>query len=102
MTKQIRFEKNAAAEHREAEDRYESELDGLGAEFADVIDDALGQILEVPRAGSPIANGKGLAIRRVLVRRFPYAIIYEDQPDAIRVLAIAHTSRRQGYWMSRI
>jgi hypothetical protein len=34
--------------------------------------------------------------------RFPYLILYLDYPDRIRILALAHTSRRPGYWKTRI
>ena len=102
MTKPIRFEKNAAAEYRDAEARYEGERDGLGAEFADAIDAALQQVLEMPRSGAPIRSRSGATIRRILAKRFPYYVVYEDATEAIRVLAIAHTSRDEGYWFGRI
>jgi len=40
--------------------------------------------------------------RRYVVPKFPYAIFYMERLDDIRILAIAHTSRRPGYWKSRI
>ena len=33
---------------------------------------------------------------------FPYAVIYVNQPDRIRILAVMHMSRQLGYWKSRI
>ena len=41
-------------------------------------------------------------IRKLALQRFPYLIFYVDYPERIRILAIAHTSRRPGYWKSRI
>lgn len=43
-----------------------------------------------------------LVIRRALLQRFPYAVIFMDLGEHIRVLAIAHAKRRPGYWLSRI
>ena len=40
--------------------------------------------------------------RKYVLKRFPYLIFYVDYPDRIRVLAVAHTSRRPGYWKTRI
>jgi toxin ParE1/3/4 len=40
--------------------------------------------------------------RRCVITRFPYVVFYENEPGRVHVLAIAHTSRRPGYWKSRI
>lgn len=40
--------------------------------------------------------------RRVLVRRFPYAIFYEISGDAVTVFAVFHTARDPGKWRSRL
>lgn len=39
--------------------------------------------------------------RRVLTTRFPYALIHRTPPDEIVIVAVAHTSRRPGYWRDR-
>ncbi len=39
--------------------------------------------------------------RRVLTTRFPYALIYRAAADETVIVAVAHTSRRPGYWMDR-
>ena len=36
-----------------------------------------------------------------LLKRFPYLIIYRILDDYVQILAVAHTSRRPGYWNSR-
>jgi hypothetical protein len=43
-----------------------------------------------------------LMIRRALLPRFPYAVIFMDLGAEIRVLAVAHTKRRPGYWLNRV
>jgi len=35
-------------------------------------------------------------------RRFPFRIVYELQPDRIWIVAVAHLSRRPGYWARRL
>jgi hypothetical protein len=43
------------------------------------------------------------SIRRYLLRRFPFVLIYREQTTAgIQLVAVAHTSRRPNYWKQRI
>ena len=35
-------------------------------------------------------------------RRFPFRIVYELQPNRIWIVAVAHLSRRPGYWARRL
>jgi len=39
--------------------------------------------------------------RRLLMRRFPFALIYRVSTDNVLVLAVAHQRRRPGYWATR-
>ena len=43
-----------------------------------------------------------LVVRRALLPRFPYAVIFMDLGTEIRVLAVAHAKRRPGYWLNRV
>ena len=54
-------------------------------------------ILEYPDAGE-VSVG---AVRRRLLRRFPYALLYTMRPNAIRILAVMNLTRRPGYWVGR-
>ena len=40
--------------------------------------------------------------RRYILSRFPYVVFYRERPDNTLILAFAHTSRRPGYWKTRI
>jgi plasmid stabilization system protein ParE len=40
--------------------------------------------------------------RFALLRRYPYCLIYEEQPERIHVIAVAHTSRSASYWQGRV
>jgi len=40
--------------------------------------------------------------REYVLQRYPYSVIYIDDPDTIRVVAFAHAKRRRGYWKSRL
>jgi toxin ParE1/3/4 len=43
-----------------------------------------------------------LGIRRMLLRRFPYLVVFREGPSAIEVIAIAHGYRAPGYWKNRV
>lgn len=54
-------------------------------------------LLEHPQLGAPWRPGK----RRLVMKHFPYSLIYIVVGDEIQVLAVAHHSRRPGYWRKR-
>ena len=54
-------------------------------------------IVEYPEAGHIVLG----SIRRRLVRRFPYAILYATRPRVVLVLAIMNLKRRPAYWVGR-
>jgi plasmid stabilization system protein ParE len=39
--------------------------------------------------------------RFVLLKRYPYSLVYRLDGDAACVIAVAHTKRRRDYWSSR-
>ena len=87
----------AERELNEAAQHYERERPGLGLDFIEQVKRCLGAILDFPMLGAPIALG----VRRRLLHRFPYAIIYSVKPDCIRVLAVMHLKRKPTYWVGR-
>jgi len=103
VTLRVRFEDEADAEYREAGHWYEERRTGLGAEFFDAVDAALGYIVRLPHAGARVPRvSADLPVRRAPVKRFPYHVIYLEERETIRVLAVAHDRRRPGYWTTRL
>jgi plasmid stabilization system protein ParE len=98
----LRISADAAAEMAEAARWYDAHQPGLGVEFLDALDDAVVRIAEMPRMGSPVRDVADEAIRRRVVRRFPYHVIYIELPDRLQILAVAHDRRRPGYWAGRV
>ncbi|MDP1735131.1 MAG: type II toxin-antitoxin system RelE/ParE family toxin [Sulfuritalea sp.] len=41
------------------------------------------------------------AIRRYVLRHFPYTVFYEVRAASVTVLAVAHQRRKPGYWRER-
>lgn len=93
---------DAVAEATGAGDWYESQRPGLGADFASELERSFEMIIESPETW-PTWPGvpAGLAVRRFLLARFPFALAYVVRSDEVVVLAVAHTSRRPGYWRGR-
>ena len=102
MNPRVRFEDEAAAEYRLAGRWYEGRRTDLGLEFFDAVDTTIGQIIDLPRSGSPMPPmSADLPVRRMAVKRFPYHVIYLETQTHIRILAIAHDRRKPGYWKNR-
>ena len=89
----------AKAESTEVAQWYEASCTGQGDAFLDALDDALRQIGEHPQRYPAWRPGR--PFRRMLLARFPYLIFYTVRDSCVEVHAIAHTSRRPGYWLSR-
>lgn len=52
----------------------------------------------LPRSGHPYIDDT----RRALMPSFPYAVVYRlHGGNEVEVVAIAHLSRRSGYWIER-
>lgn len=89
----------ALDELEEAAIWYEARRSGLGFEFAAEIERVLASISELPQA-FPRWNVED-PVRRALARRFPYAVFFDVEPTRAVILAVAHVSRRPGYWGGR-
>ena len=50
-----------------------------------------------PQLGKPISRG----LRLFPLQHFPYSLVYRVEEECIRVAAVAHQSRRPGYWNAR-
>lgn len=94
----LEFHPDAAVELVEAAAYYELQVPGLGERFAAEVRRALDFLLERPEIGSPA----GSHLRRFVIRRYPFILYYSVTGDVLRVEAVAHQSRRPGYWRSRV
>jgi plasmid stabilization system protein ParE len=76
---------------------YEIERPGLGSAFLHEVERCLQSISDHPEAG-PVIRGQ---VRRRLLRRFPYALLYSLKADGPRILAVMNLKRRPTYWAAR-
>ncbi len=77
---------------------YDSEHPGLGYDFTLEVRRLCRLIAEAPTAGL----GVRADVRRRILRRFPYSILYTVDKDEVLIISIAHQSRRPGYWNRRV
>jgi hypothetical protein len=95
----LRIHRLAVAEIDHEVDYYESCSVGLGVELEDEIDSLLETILQFPQAAP---QWRDRPDRRVAVLdRFPFTLVYQIKTKEIVILALAHMSRRPGYWSRR-
>ena len=94
--RRLRIHAEAANEAAEAAGWYEKEQPGLGEDFFRAVDAALDLLEEeiVPLVAQPGAAG-ALGVKRLLLRRFPYAVVVRESAEEILVIAFAHTARRR-------
>jgi toxin ParE1/3/4 len=88
----------AEEEMLEAAQYYESQTRGLGHEFLGEVQRTVARIIENPRLGQIVRAG----IRRRLMPKFPFGILYRIDPDEIVIIAVMHLRRRPGYWVDRV
>jgi plasmid stabilization system protein ParE len=93
----VSFHRLAERELNDAMLYYESESRGLGVRFLDEIERYIEAILKNPNAGKRVRG----PVRRRILRKFPYGILYSVKVHEIRILAIMNLKRRPTYWVGR-
>src|SRR5437868_12561715 len=92
------FHPEARLEYLEAAAYYETRRLGLGGGFSREVESAIERILEAPDRCRFIEQD----VRRCLTHTFPYGIFYTIEKDSILIVAVAHGSRKPGYWHDRV
>lgn len=88
----------AEADLGEAFDYYEGQLSGLGRELVSTLEQQLERIVENPSQYQVRYRG----VRRAVMQRFPYAVFYLVEGEAVVVLAIEHQGRDPEHWKQRL
>lgn len=91
------FHPAAEAELNDAIDYYESIQPGLGVDLADQVEQAVARAVKFPQAWSFIRK----PVRRSLVKRFPYGVLYVEKKNSIFILAVMNLHREPDYWENR-
>lgn len=100
--KPVKIGKEAAEEFEEAAAWYEGEQEGLGERFIVAFEHALQIVAEKNPPLTPVDGTAGLkGARKLILHKFPFSLIVHELPESIVVVALAHHSRKPGYWRSR-
>jgi toxin ParE1/3/4 len=91
------FHPEALTEYSEAVQYYKKQKTELAQAFINAIEDAVYRIRESPTRWAVVDED----IRRCLVKKFPYGILYTIEEDFILILAVMYCSRKPGYWKER-
>ncbi len=97
MILSVSFHEIAELELNEAAKYYESKVNGLGLAFLSEVERVTRQIQNNPESAPRILK----AVRRKLLRGFPYSVMYSIGDESVRILAIANQKRRPFYWRRR-
>src|SRR5437762_3511410 len=98
MSLPIRLLPEAKAEFDAAADRYELQQTALGVDFVARVRDVLHRIAVNPRLHAMVYQD----VRKAVVTRFPYIILYHEEPGEVVVIAVFHTSRDPSIWQARV
>lgn len=96
----LRIRPEATRELHEAITWYESDHPGRGLRFHEAVMDELRHVREAPHTFPLWRRRKD--VRFVVVRSFPYKVIFVVEEDGPMVYAIAADKRRPGYWRKRL
>jgi len=92
------FLRPARIELLEAVAYYEGESPGLSDRLLAEVRHGLDFIRSHPSASPLISHD----VRRKLLHRFPYSLLYSVEKDFLLIVAFMHHKRRPGYWADRL
>ena len=96
--KQLRFFEQANEEVEESRSWYRERSESAEAAFLRELDHAVEVVLDFPRRWPEYLGGT----RRYVFPSYPYSLVYFIESDTVSVVAVAHHSRRPGYWRKRL
>lgn len=92
------FAEEALAEFNEAKAYYALKDAELEEAFADSVRQGLRLVCAQPESGRIEFED----VRRVILKRFPYKLLYIVEADRLLVVAVAHQRRQPEYWFNRV
>lgn len=91
------FTRLARQEVEDAVRFYELEYSGLGRKFKEEVRKAALRIAAYPEGWS-IERGN---VRKCLLHKFPYKLLYAVDENHILIIAVAHQHRKPDYWFDK-
>jgi len=94
----VRIHPSALEEAEAAIEWYGRRSTRAAGMFLDELDRAINEIGDQPGQFADYEFGT----RRMVLRRFPYLVVFREAVDGIEIIALAHGRRRPGYWRDRL
>jgi toxin ParE1/3/4 len=91
------FHPYALAEYADAVKYYANQNSNIAQAFINSIEDTVYRIRESSTRYPEIDED----VRRCMMRKFPYAVLYTIEQDYLLILAVMHCSREPNYWRDR-
>jgi plasmid stabilization system protein ParE len=98
MSLPIRLLPEARDEFDAAVDWYEQQRPGLGSAFLDPVRDVFGRIAANPQLHGIVYQD----VRKAVVRKFPYVVLYKEEAGEVIVIAVFHSKRDPTIWQGRV
>jgi toxin ParE1/3/4 len=95
--KRARFLAEARREFRAEVAYYEKLQAGLGGRFRAADEKSTSIATALPLAGSPCTS----ETPRVIVKGFPFSVVYRPEGVGVVVFAVAHFRRQPEFWLAR-
>jgi plasmid stabilization system protein ParE len=96
-SKSFRFHPEAREEFRNSTRWYRTQSPLVSSEFRLAVSGGIRLIARAPQRWPKYIYGT----RRFVMRRFPFSVVYLDDPELVTIIAIAHSKRKPGYWRER-
>lgn len=95
----VRFHVGAQAEFEQARAWYMERNSVAAEQFVTEVLRVVQMVAEAPERWPVVRRGT----RRVVLRRFPFKVVYryDETKDEVLVIAVAHDKRRPEYWRTR-
>lgn len=94
----LAFLESAQTELGDAFNWYEAQQKNLGIQFLNEFDAEIRRIFAYPKSYAML----GSEVRRCLIKRFPYGILFGIDDDTIVIIAVAHLHRKPNYWAEQL
>lgn len=98
MSLPVRLLPEARAEYDAAADWDELQQAGLGVDFVARVRQVFTRIAANPKLHAKVYQ----EVRKAVVARFPYVVLYQEEPGEVLVISVFHTSRDPKDWQSRV
>jgi len=97
MSWQLVIDPVARQDVADARDWYDAQRSGLGDEFVDEVNAAVGRFRNQPLVHAPLYR----TLRRSVVRRFPYLVLYRVEGTTVTVVGVPHGHSDPRGWQAR-